>query len=249
MYVYISSSLSTTAANPHGPIMSRGLFAADVNDARMHSLYSHLQLTHTVNSAVCFCRRSFASSMTHQHGGNSSGGEEVKDVGQQSSSTVAAAPTQPTQCCVYFAPQEWSRRYGEQFYTARITAAQKQSDGSHSYSLSMKCGDSEWSMERPYSAFRQLTGDIAASYRAQPDSGSSFPPLPGDKADVCDMQSWVDGTLQRKDISRVAAVRQFLNLDIPTQHTQHEQQDDVEDEQHTAEEGEEGESKQTEAPH
>jgi len=179
--------------------------------------------------------------MTHQRGSNSGGGEEMNEGSQQTSSTATASPQQPTQCCVYFAPPEWSRRYGEEFYTARITASQPQPDSSHTYSIALRCADSEWNVERPYSAFRRVMSDIAASYRVQSDS-SALPSLPADKADMGDMQGWMDGALQRKDISRVAAVRQFLSLDIPIQHSQQEQEDDDEDEQTTTE-GEEGESK------
>lgn len=181
--------------------------------------------------------------MTHQHASNGSNAEEVKDGSQQTSSTSP----QSTQCCVYFAPSEWSRRYGEEFYTARVTSSQQSTDGSHSLSIALKCADTEWSVERPYSAFRQLASDIAASYRVQTDGSDTLPPLPVDKADA-DMQSWMDGTLQRKDISRLSAVRQFLNLDIVIQSTQQQQQDDSDDEQQqTAVEGENGESKQAAA--
>jgi hypothetical protein len=175
--------------------------------------------------------------MTHQH---VSSGEEVKDSSQQTS-TSAVSASQPTQCCVFFARSEWSRRYGEEFYTARIDS-QQQTNGSP-YVIAVKCANSEWVVERPYSAFQQVASDIAALYRPQGDYENALPPLPADKADVGDMQTWMDGTLQRKDMSRLTVVRYFLNLDTAIQHTQHEQEDS-EDEQQTATEGEAAESKQ-----
>ena len=188
--------------------------------------------------------------MTHQHGSGGSGGsEEVKDGSQhQTSSTAAAGQPQPTQCCVFFAPSEWSRRYGEEFYTARVTAVSRhQPDGSHSYAVTLRCADSEWCVERPYSAFTRLNSDIAASYRPHAGAVDALPPLPADKADPDDVQRWMDGTLQRKDISRLSAVRRFLELDRHIQHTPQQQDDDSEDERQTAAEGEDAESKQTAA--
>ena len=185
--------------------------------------------------------------MTHQHG---SGAEEVKESSQQQqTASTSAAPSpqpSPSQCCVFFAPSEWSRRYGEEFYTARVTDSRQQTDGSHAYGISVQCADSGWRVEQPYAAFRRLRSDIAASYRAQTDGDNALPSVPADKADAADMQSWMEATLQRKDISRLTAVRHFLNLDIPIHHPQSAQQDDSEDEQ-TAADGEEGDSRQTAA--
>ena len=186
--------------------------------------------------------------MTHQHA-SQCGGEEVKAAGQQPLWSSAASPPQPTQCCVYFAPSEWSHRYGIEFYTARVTQCSQASDGGHVYGIVVRCGDSEWSVDRPYSAYRRLLTDVAASYRTRPDGEQRLPALPADKADAAVMQSWMDDTLQRKEISRVAAVRHFLSLDTHIPHIQHEQQADSDDEQQqqqdTATQHEDGEQKQT----
>ena len=193
--------------------------------------------------------------MAHERGSVSSGGgEEAKDGGvggQQASSTDAAFAAQPTQCCVFFAPQAWSRRYGEEFYTACITSAQAAADGTNAYFIALRCATSEWSVERPYSAFRRLASDVSASHRAQAGGGSgaaAASALPADKGDVGDMQAWMEATLQRKDASRLPAVRLFLDLDTPIQHAQQQQHDDEEeDEQQTALEEADGESKHSEA--
>ena len=154
-------------------------------------------------------------------------------------------PDEPPQCSVYFDPKQWSRRYAETFFTARIVSHSLSSDSATAavvYRILVESRDSSWQVEHRFSEFEQLLSAVQPLYAEQLSGQPPLPALPPktwlpsrDESFVQErqeaLQSFMQELLQRKDICRLQPVRQFLQLDTPMQTTAEEEADQDEDEQ------------------
>jgi len=162
-------------------------------------------------------------------------------------SSSPAQPLQleePPQCSVFFDPKEWSRRYTDTFFTASIISHSLHTDHTI-YTIRIQCADAQWEVQHRYSEFEQLLASLHAQYAPAPSpssaSSASLPPLPPKtwlpsreekflKERREALQTFLVDLLQRKDICRIQAVREFLVLDTPMVRREEEHIEDDDEE-------------------
>ena len=141
-------------------------------------------------------------------------------------STLQQASDEPPQCSVYFSPAEWSRRYATTFFTSSLTSYAVQPDGAVSYTIHCRCVDDSWDVQHRFSDFERLLQQVRS---ASPPASLTSNPLPSLPAKVWTpstqdafssgrqpaLQAFLDHVLQRKEVCRLACVREFLRLDTP----------------------------------
>ena len=108
-------------------------------------------------------------------------------------------------------------------------------DSTPTYRLHLRCVDDSWDVDHPFSHFERLLQEVRGSQR-----GEGWPVLPP-KTWVPTQEGWVEerqgqlqaflnALLQRRDVCRVRAVREFLALDTPlTVEAEMEDEDGVEE--------------------
>jgi hypothetical protein len=156
-------------------------------------------------------------------------------------------PDEPPQCSVYFDPKQWSRRYAETFFTARIVShsLSPESAAAVLYRILVESRDSSWQVEHRFSEFEQLLSAVLPLYSEQLHGQPSLPALPPktwlpsrnenfvqERQEA--LQSFMQDLLQRKDICRLQPVRHFLQLDTPMQSAQEEEVGEEEGEEEQA---------------
>lgn len=134
---------------------------------------------------------------------------------------------EPSQCSLWFEPQQWSKRYEETFYTC-LVAGHLVREGTPAFVIQLHAGAiNSWQVTKTTPELETFAQQLQAALQAQQES-TTVPDLPAKKFSLLSEDTsaeyltqrtgaydkWLSATLgSSRKISALPCVRAFLELD------------------------------------